>query len=203
MSLTPVAPDHIATIVTALEMLKRPVPRPLPTSSLRLTSWDKPSPEKYRTLFRRVGAPWLWFSRLVMSDAALLAIIHDEAVRKWAVQDPRGVEVGILELDFRVADQCEISYFGLVPELAGKGLGGWLMAHALANAWIKGVKRVWVHTCTLDHPSALGFYMRHGFIAYERAVETFVDPRLAALLPMDAAAHIPMLRPVDRDTNWR
>ena len=138
-----------------------------------------------------------------MSDAALLAIIHHEAVRIWAVLDTRGVEVGILELDFRVADQCEISYFGLVPELAGKGLGGWLMAHALANAWIKSVKRVWVHTCTLDHPSALGFYMRHGFIAYERAVETFVDPRLAALLPMDAAPHIPMLRPVDRDTNWR
>ena len=195
MPLTPVPHDQIATIVTALEMRQRPLPRPLPASPLKLALWDKSTPDKYRSLFRRVGGPWLWFSRLALDDAALLTIIHDEAVRIWAVQDRQGVEVGMLELDFRIAGQCEIGYFGLVPELAGKGLGGWLMANALANAWRKNVERVWVHTCTLDHPSALGFYRRHGFIPYERAVETFADPRLAGLLPMDAAAHIPVLAP--------
>ena len=195
MSLTPVAPDQIATIVTALEMLKRPLPRPLPVSPLKLALWDKPAPDKYRALFSRIGAPWLWFSRLVLDDAALSTIIHDKAVRIWAVLDRQGLEVGMLELDFRIAAQCEIGYFGFVPELAGKGLGGWLMAHALANAWRKDVNRVWVHTCTLDHPSALGFYRRHGFTPYARSVETFADPRLAGLLPLDAAAHIPLLTP--------
>jgi hypothetical protein len=75
-----------------------------------------------------------------------------------------GIELGMLELDFRVRGQLRISYFGLVPELTGKGNGGWLMAQALALAWRKGVERVWVHTCTLDHPSALGFYRHHGFV---------------------------------------
>ena len=70
----------------------------------------------------------------------------------------------MLELDFRVEGTCELSYFGLVPELTGKGNGGWLMARALGLAWRKSVARVWVHTCTLDHPAALGFYRRHGFM---------------------------------------
>ena len=195
MPLTPVAPDQIATIVTALEMLKRPLPRPLPVSPLKLALWDKPAPDKYRALFSHIGAPWLWFSRLVLDDVALSAIVHDDALRIWAVLDRQGLEVGMLELDFRIAGQCEIGYFGLVPELAGKGLGGWLMAYALANAWRKDVNRVWVHTCTLDHPSALGFYRRHGFMPYQRSVETFADPRLTGLLPLDAAAHIPILAP--------
>ena len=195
MPLTPVPAGQIATIVTSLEMLERPLPRPLPASPLRLALWDKPVPDKYRALFRRVGASWLWFSRLMLDDAALTAIIHDDALRIWAVLDRRGLEVGMLELDFRIAGQCEIGYFGLVPELAGKGLGGWLMANALPNAWRKDVERVWVHTCTLDHPSALGFYRRHGFIPYQRSVETFADPRLAGLLPLDAAAHIPIFAP--------
>ena len=198
MGLTPVEAGQIATIVTSLEMTGRPLPRPLPESPMQLAAWDRPGLDAYRTLFRRVGEPWLWFSRLIMDDAALDAIIHNEAVRIWAVKDRAGIEVGILELDFRNEGQCELAFFGLVPELAGKGIGGWLMAHALAQAWRKDVSRVWVHTCTLDHPSALGFYRRSGFTPFARAVETFADPRLAGILPREAAPHIPLLEPVKR-----
>ena len=89
--------------------------------------------------------------------------------------------------------QCELADFGLVPELTGQGNGGWMMRQALALAWRKGIDRVWVHTCTLDHPSALGFYRRHGFVPYQRTIETFADPRLIGLLPADAAPQIPCL----------
>lgn len=192
MGLIPVAPHQLATVVTSLEMLKRPAPRPLETSPLRLIAWEKPTADKYRLLFKRVGAPWLWFSRLVMNDGALEAIIHDAGVRIWAVVDPKGVEVGILELDFRQAGQCELGFLGLVPELAGQGFGRWLMAQALMLAWRKDVNRVWVHTCTLDHPTALHFYQKSGFAAFARAVETFDDPRILGILPKDAAPQIPL-----------
>lgn len=193
MALIPVAAGDVATIVTSLEMLARPRPAPMPESPLRLVRWERPAIERYRALFRRVGGPWLWFSRLVMADDALAAILHDDAIRIWAVVDRAGIEVGMLELDFRTAGQCELSYFGLIPELAGKGHGRWLMAHALAMAWGKDVTRVWVHTCTLDHPGALGFYRRSGFVPYRRTVETFADPRVAGVLPADAAPHYPVL----------
>lgn len=82
-----------------------------------------------------------------------------------------------------------------MPELAGKGHGRWLMAQALSLAWRKGIGRVWVHTCTLDHPSALGFYRRSGFVPFAQAVETFADPRLAGVLSREAAPQIPLLDP--------
>jgi len=195
MGLTPVADDQLATIVTTLEMRRRPPLRPMPPSPLRLVAWRPADPARYRQLFRRVGAPWLWFSRLTMDDAALTAIIHDPAVSVYAVADPRGIEVGMLELDHRRAGECELSYVGLVPELAGKGHGRWLMAEALTRAWTPGVTRAWVHTCTLDHPSALNFYRKQGFTAVSRAVETFPDPRRLGLLPEDAAPQIPQLAP--------
>ncbi|MGY4397799.1 GNAT superfamily N-acetyltransferase [Sphingomonas sp. UYAg733] len=192
MGLTPVADAEVATIVTTLEMRKRPPARPLPDSRLRLVAWDRPTPDKYRALFRRIGAPWLWFSRLVMDDRALIRIIHDPDVAIFAVVDPAGVEVGMLELDFREPHTCELSYFGLIPELAGQGHGRWLMAQALNRAWIKGIDRVWIHTCTLDHPAALGFYRKSGFAAIKRTIETFLDPRLTGDLPRDAAPQIPL-----------
>ncbi|KQT31698.1 GCN5 family acetyltransferase [Sphingomonas sp. Leaf412] len=193
MGLTPVPPDEVATIVTTLEMRRRPPLRPLPASPLRLVRWAMPDPDKYRILFRRVGARWLWYSRLAMDDAALTAIVHDPDIHVHAAVDRAGVEVGMLELDFRHAGQCELSYVALVPELAGKGLGRWLMAEALARAWAPGVERVWLHTCTLDHPHALGFYRAQGFDPIRRTIETFPDPRVTGLLPADCAPQLPLL----------
>jgi GNAT superfamily N-acetyltransferase len=198
MGLTPVPNDQLATIVTSLEMRTRPPLRPARPSPLSLVRWPAPASERYRTLFRRVGGPWLWFSRLVMAEEALRSILDNPSIEVYAATDRAGIELGMLELDFRVQGNCEISYFGLVPELAGKGNGGWMMAQALALAWRKGVERVWVHTCTLDHPSALGFYRHHGFTAYKRTIETFADPRVAGILPADAAPHIPYLGSVNR-----
>jgi GNAT superfamily N-acetyltransferase len=197
MGLTVIPRGEIATIVTSLEMTTPPRPAPLPPSPLRLTRWRDPSAEKYRALFRRVGEPWLWFSRLVLSDDDLLAIIHDPGIEIFAVNDRQGIEIGILELDFRAAGLCELGFFGLVPELAGKGHGRWLMTQALSLAWRKGVGRVWVHTCTLDHPSALGFYRRSGFVPFAQAVETFADPRLAGVLAREAAPQVPLLDPAN------
>ncbi|MCJ8155825.1 GNAT family N-acetyltransferase [Sphingomonas sp. LaA6.9] len=193
MGLSAVPKGQVAAIVTSLEMLTPPARKPLPASPLRLERWKAPPVEKYRALFRRIGEPWLWFSRLIMDDARLIDIIHDERDEIYAVVDAQGIEVGILELDFREEGQCELGFFGLVPELSGKGHGRWLMAQAMALGWRKGVKRLWVHTCTLDSPGALNFYRREGFVPFARSVETFDDPRLHGWLPREAAPHIPII----------
>jgi GNAT superfamily N-acetyltransferase len=165
------------------------VPRPVPASPLRLERWGTVDPERYRALFRRVGERWLWFSRLAMDDATLMAKVAEV----HAVLDEAGRETGLLELDFRVDGECLIRFLGLVPELAGQGHGRWLFAQALALAWRPGVDRVRVHTCSLDHPAALPAYLRAGFKACSRAFESFPDPRLAGVLPRDAAPQVPLL----------
>lgn len=194
MPFTPIAKGEIGAIVTSLEMRNRPPLRALPASDLQLERWIEPAADKYRALYRRIGEPWLWFSRLTLDDAELCTIIHDPKVRIWAVIDQRGIELGIVELDFRETRQCEIAFFGLVPELSGMGHGKWLMALALQVGWSEpGVERMWVHTCTLDAPSALSFYIKSGFKPYLRQVETFADPRLTGLIRRDAAPHIPVI----------
>ena len=193
MALIPVAAGELATVVTTLRMTNRPPLRPMPDSPLRLVRWHAPAPDRHRTLFRRVGETWLWFSRLTLDDAALSAIIDDPRVEVMAVTDPGGVEIGMVELDFRTEGLCEIAYFGLVPQLAGGGHGRWLMAQTLARAWRPGIETVGVNTCTLDSPRALGFYRAQGFAVVRRTVETFPDPRALGLLPVEVAPQIPYL----------
>ncbi|WBH17181.1 GNAT family N-acetyltransferase [Sphingomonas radiodurans] len=193
MGLIQVADDQVATVVTTLEMRQRPPLRPVPPSPLRLIRWPAPDPAKYRTLFRRVGGPWLWFSRLAMDDATLVRATHQPNTQVHAVVDQSGIEVGLLELSHPERDWCALDYFGLVPELVGRGHGRWLMALAMQLAWRPGVAFVRVNTCSLDHPSALNFYRAQGFVATKRTVETFADPRLAGLLPLDSAPHVPLL----------
>ena len=186
--LTPLPDGHVGAVVTYLEMTGPPAARPLPDSPLRLERWPDPDPGRYRALFREVGARWLWYSRLLMDDERLrreLAEVH-------VVVDGANKEAGLVELDFRSPGECLIRFLGLVPELAGRGHGRWLFARTLALAWRPGVGRVHVNTCTLDHPAALGAYLKAGFTAYRRAFESFPDPRLAGLLPAGCAPHIPL-----------
>jgi GNAT superfamily N-acetyltransferase len=183
---------ELAAVVTFLEM-REPPGDPGPTSPLQLQRIEQPGVAHYRRLFRLVGAPWLWFSRLVMDDGELAAIIRDPDVELFAVLDEQGREAGMLELDFREHGQCELAFLGLIPDLAGKGHGRWLLAEAVIRAWREGVSRVHVHTCSLDHPAALAAYRRAGFTAYKRAVERFPDPRLAGILPRDCAPQIPLI----------
>jgi GNAT superfamily N-acetyltransferase len=179
----------IATIVTYLEMREPQPERPMARDGWSLVPLSHDL-GRYRDVFRRVGEPWLWFTRLIMSDAALGSIVADPGVRAFAFH-ARGEDIGILELDFRRAGECELSFFGLVPEAVGQGWGRLLMQEGLRRAWERPIERLWVHTCTLDHPRALGFYMRSGFRPYKRAVEIAEDPRLKGYVPFDAAPHIP------------
>ena len=187
-----VAEDQVAAVVTYLEM-REPHAAPIPMSPLSLYRVEHPSLDHYRRLFRLVGAPWLWFSRLIMNDSKLAAIIHHAQVELHIVLDENGNECGMLELDFREPRECELAFVGLVQELSGKGHGRWLLAEALRLAWREGISRVHVHTCTLDHPAALSAYRRTGFTAYKRAIERFPDPRLLGILPLDCAPQAPVL----------
>jgi len=184
--------NELAAVVTYLEMRERPEIAP-PSSTLDLLRLTNPTAERYRTLFRLVGSPWLWFSRLTLDDVELEAIVQHPQVELFAVQDGNGRDVGMLELDFCEAGECELAFVGLIPELSGLGHGKWLLEEAVRRAWREGVSRVHVHTCTLDHPAALAAYRRAGFSPFKRAVERFPDPRLLGILPKDCAPQAPLL----------
>jgi GNAT superfamily N-acetyltransferase len=189
-------PGAIASVVTCLEMTERPRPKPSRplASPLLLERWEKPDLAAYRSLYRAIGQDWLWFSRLVMPQDTLAAILVDPRVEVYALMERRR-PIGLLELDFREDGQCELAFFGLVPAAIGQGAGRFLMDRAIEKAWARPIRRLWVHTCTHDHPSSVAFYVRSGFRPYEYLVEVADDPRLTGHLPEDAAPQIPLIRP--------
>lgn len=203
-SVNPLLPDgysavpagKIANVVTCLEMLEKPATkRARPAESgLSIERWDHPDLGEYRALFRAIGEEWMWFSRLVMPDEKLRAILTDPDVHVYTLMDGAR-RIGLLELDFRKADECELAYFGLVSDAIGQGAGRMLMNAAIDKAWEKPIKRFWVHTCHFDHPGALSFYQRSGFRPYAFMVEVTDDPRLTGQMGRDAARHVPLIEP--------
>ncbi len=193
-----VPPGKIAAVVTCLEMRAPPAPRPAHADSRDASgAWslrrvEHPQTAWYRDLFRRVGAEWLWYSRLVLAEPALSTILGspDNEVYALRVDD---MDEGLLELDYREPGHCELAFFGLARAVQGRGAGRWLMNRALEQAWSRPITRLWVHTCTLDHPDALAFYLRSGFAVYARRVEVADDPRLCGVLPRHTAPQIPLV----------
>ena len=188
-----IAPGHIATVVTCLEMRVKPAGAPVPVpEGFALQPLTNRDPDAYRSLFRKVGANWLWFSRLMMSDEKLISVLQNPTREIYVVRHS-DQDVGLMELDFSEPGEVELVFLGLTSNVTGKGIGRAVMSVATELAWAKPVRRFWVHTCTFDHPSALGFYIRSGFNPYERRVEVQADPRLSGHLPLDAAPHVPII----------
>ena len=186
-------PGKLASVVTYLE-LRQPQPLPsTPTASdFAVRQVTRPDLDWYRHIFRAIGEPWLWFSRLRMRDDDLRATVDDPAVEIYVLSNA-SVDCGLLEFDRRQMPDIEIAFFGVTPEMTGKGVGRALFRHCLPLAWQHQPARIWVHTCTVDHPAALAFYMKFGFVPYRRAVEIADDPRLTGDLPRTAAPHVPIL----------
>ena len=189
----PLPPGHLANAVTCLEMTARPERRPVPPlEGARLERLGAGDTERFRSLFRAIGQDIMWFSRLMLAEEKLAAIIGDPRVHCHAlVRD--GQDIGLLELDFRVEGTCELSFFGVVPSAVGGGAGRWLMNEALLRAWAEPITRMWVHTCHFDHPNALAFYQRSGFRPYAVMVEVHPDPRLTGHMPRHASPRAPLI----------
>jgi GNAT superfamily N-acetyltransferase len=187
-----VPPGKLVNVVICLEMMQPPPPRAGPKlGGLTLVRSRHPSLEWYRALFRRVGTPYLWASRLELDDAGLSKKLNDPDVEAYVLRDG-DAEIGMMELDF-TPGECELRFFGLIQSAIGTGAGRWLMNRTIERAWNRRIRRFWLHTCHFDHPDALAFYVRSGFRPFKRQIEIYDDPRVNGLLPPDAAPHVPIL----------
>jgi GNAT superfamily N-acetyltransferase len=151
-----------------LEMRTFPQPSvPAPRDGLTILHVRSPSVAYYRFLYNAVGRDYHWLSRRKLSDDKLAAIVQDRR-NELHVLHVDGSPAGFAELDRRQSDEIELVQFGLMPEFTGQGLGKWFLQRVVDRVRSYQPSRLWLHTCTLDHPAALPLYKKTGFVEFKQ-----------------------------------
>ncbi len=136
----------------------------------RVDKVNIPSPTFNKYLYEQVGGRWQWTDRLDWSAQRWLEYVSADNLHTFVAYYD-GAPAGYYELEVGPESEVQIAYFGLLLAFIGKGLGGALLSSAISDGWALKASRVWVHTCTLDHPSALSNYQRRGFRIYGEKVK--------------------------------
>lgn len=140
------------------------------TARYELRRVEIPCPPLNRFLYATVGADWTWYQRLVWSYQQWLEFLDRPEVGTW-IAYVQGTPAGYFELEKQPGGSVEIAYFGLLPQFIGQGIGGALLRDAILTARDFGASRVWLHTCSMDHPAALSNYQARGFRIFDRTEE--------------------------------
>jgi GNAT superfamily N-acetyltransferase len=138
----------------------RPAEAPNPAPEVH--RMGKCSPAFFRYLYREVGRAYHWTDRLAWTDETIRDHLSAPSISLWLMTWQDG-PAGYFELKRHDDDSVEIAYFGLLPDYIGRGWGKYLLTEAVRAAWKQNPVRVWLHTCTLDHPAALPNYIGRGF----------------------------------------
>ena len=159
--------DPPYTVTYLATTARPPEPGPAP-KGLALVRSEAPPAWWFLALYDAVGAPYGWSDMHGRPRAEVEAFVRHPRAELWALMGD-GWPRGFFLLDGRAPPDCDLAYFGLVPEAVGRGLGRWFLASAVHRAWaLPGTLRVTVNTCTLDHPRALPNYLAAGFEVLRR-----------------------------------
>lgn len=142
---------------------------PVPAPALERV--ERCSPELFRFLYAEVGRAFHWTDRLSWSDETIRGHLAQSGVSIW-LMSWEAKPAGYFELRKHEDRSVEIAYFGLLPDFIGRGWGKYLLTRAAQTAWGLRPARVWLHTCTLDHPAALPNYIKRGFRPVREEVYT-------------------------------
>jgi GNAT superfamily N-acetyltransferase len=123
-----------------------------------------------RFFYEAIGGKHYWIDRLGWDEAAWQAYAEREGLELWIAYD-HGTPAGYCELQGEIGGSVHLSYFGILPGMQGRGIGGWLLTAVIRRGWERGARRVTVNTCSLDGPGALPNYRARGFQVVTERVE--------------------------------
>jgi GNAT superfamily N-acetyltransferase len=175
---------RVGVTVTFLRMDHKPTaPPPTLPIGLQLVRVSKPSVAFYRYLYDTVGADYVWWLRRTVPDNDLRALLTHPQVSIHVLYGG-GEPAGFFELDGRGWPDVNLSYFGLMPQAVGTGVGGPFLGHAVAEGWRRQPRGMTVNTCTADHKRAMPTYLRAGFRPVRQVREIWNVPlRLGLKIP--------------------
>ena len=173
--------EEVTTTHLAMDSPAALRPRLVDDPHVRVDLVAPPNPQLNHALWMEIGIPFRWYSRLGWEHADWDRYVNGPSIQTWLGRKA-GAPFGYFELQHRRPPDeravTEIMFLGVFASCSGHGLGAHLLTHAVQRAWeISGTERVYVHTCTGDHPAALANYEARGFSvdSTEKAIETIPD----------------------------
>ena len=118
--------------------------------------------------YKNVGKKHHWVDRLIWTEKQWISYVSDEKVKTYVLKRNEDL-AGYFELILH-QDEIEIAYLGLLEDYQNKKLGSYLLSSAIKNSFLKKPKRVWVHTCSLDHKNALNNYIKRGMKIFKKEI---------------------------------
>lgn len=165
------APGAVPITVTHLVHHGPPVPVRVAPADVRVEPSLVNQAAVSARMYAQVGEPWSWVDRLSWSGEQWQEWVDTPGFSQWLLVR-NGDVAGYAELVTPRSGAVQVAYFGLLPSHVGLGLGGWWLEHVVALAWQQpGTTQVILHTCELDHPSALPNYLARGFVVERTDVE--------------------------------
>jgi len=135
----------------------------------------KPTIDLCKFFYKEVGINFFWRDRLKWSDQDWLDYINSDFFKLYILKHNNKL-AGYYELLYEPkTNSMEIPYFGIFKEFYGKKIGGYLLTEALSTSFKQKITKVWVHTCTLDHPNALKNYLARGMKIF-KTEKIFFNP---------------------------
>ena len=133
-----------------------------PLNNLYLYKVDPPDFQLNKFFYKEVGKKHRWVDRLAWTDINWKDYLNTNGVNTYVLKHKKEL-AGYFEQNYYKEDSnCEIAYFGILEEFIGKKIGGYLLSEAIKKSFENGAKRIWVHTCSLDHKHALKNYISRG-----------------------------------------
>ena len=120
--------------------------------------------------YKNIGKNHHWIDRLIWTEKKWVEYVSDEKVKTYVLKKENEL-AGYFELIIH-SHEVEIAYLGLLEEYQNKKLGSFLLSSAIKNSFLENPKRVWVHTCSLDHKNALNNYIARGMKIYKKETIT-------------------------------
>tara|TARA_B100000965_G_C19484692_1_gene710217 strand:- start:342 stop:845 length:504 start_codon:yes stop_codon:yes gene_type:complete len=138
-----------------------------PLEDLYLEKVDPPDFQLNKFFYKQIGKKHKWTDRLVWSDKKWIDYLENSKVNTYILKQNKDL-IGYFEQIFdKDKLDCEIAYFGILEEYIGKKMGGYLLSEAIKKSFYIGSKRIWVHTCSLDHKNALKNYLSRGMKVFK------------------------------------
>ena len=133
-----------------------------PNESCKINLIDPPDFQLNKFFYKQVGKNHHWLDRLLWSEKQWINYINNPNLKTYILFDKNNLAGYFEQIFDKKKNECEIAYFGILEEYIGKKLGGYLLSEAIKKSFKIGAKRVWVHTCSLDHRHALNNYLSRG-----------------------------------------